>query len=233
MLSDEQRAFVERAEQHLKIEFQNKGLLLAALTHASGALTSLDSNERLEFLGDAVLGFCVCCYLYEAYPSWNEGELTKVKSAVVSRQACFNWAQQLDLEELIVVGKGIPQTRSLPQSLLADGFEAIVAAIYLDQGLTVASNFLRPLIESQIESVLQCSVANNFKSALQHLAQRDYGSTPTYKVLDESGPDHEKNFLIAAKLNQREFPPAWGRSKKEAEQRAAEIALKILENAND
>lgn len=225
----EQIAFCGRCEAQLGITFQNKQYLLAALTHASGAKSSLDSNERLEFLGDAVLGFCVCCYLYERFPNWNEGELTTIKSAVVSRQSCFQWAQRFNLAELIQVGKGISTSQELPRSVSANGFEALIAAIYLDQGLPAAEQFLRPLIESRIEEVLKCSVANNFKSALQQVSQRDFGQTPTYTVIDQTGPDHAKSFLVAATIGTRRFPPAWGRSKKEAEQRAAGLALEMIE----
>ncbi len=229
----EQSAFCARCEAQLGVTFCNKHYLLAALTHASGAKSSLDSNERLEFLGDAVLGFCVCCHLYERFPDWNEGELTTIKSAVVSRQSCFQWAQRFNLAELIQVGKGISLSQELPRSVTANGFEALIAAIYLDQGLSAAEQFLRPLVESRIEEVLKCSVANNFKSALQQISQRDFGQTPTYAVLDQTGPDHAKSFLVAATIGTRRFPSAWGRSKKEAEQHAARLALEILESEGE
>ncbi len=224
----EQLEIIARCEQTIGIEFADKSLLLAALTHSSGAVTSLHSNERLEFLGDAILGFAVCRFLFNKYPEWNEGELTKVKSAVVSGQTCGSWARELELEKVIIVGKGVTQSGDLPQSMLADAFEAIVAAIFLDRGLEPAIAFLDPMIDTQVDLVQQCSVAKNFKSALQHFSQREFAMAPTYLILDQQGPDHDKSFFIAAKIGSREFEPAWGKSKKEAEQRAAGNALTAL-----
>jgi ribonuclease III len=228
LLSPEQHDIIARCEQAIGVEFVNKSLLLAALTHSSGAVTSMHSNERLEFLGDSILGFAVCRFLFNKYPDWNEGELTKVKSAVVSGQTCGSWARELELEKVIIVGKGVAQSGELPQSMLADAFEAIVAAIFLDRGLEPAVAFLNPLIDAQVDLVQQCSVAKNFKSALQHFSQREFALAPTYLILDQQGPDHDKSFFIAAKIGSREFEPAWGKSKKEAEQRAAGNALSAL-----
>ncbi len=219
---------IQRCEELISVRFQNPTYVLDALTHSSGADSSTASNERLEFLGDSVLGFTVCEFLFREFPHWNEGELTKIKSAVVSGQSCAQWARKLNLEQVIVVGKGVAQKGELPVSLLADAFEAILAAIFLDQGLAAAQAFLLPLIRDQIDTVLQCSVANNHKSALQQLTQKHYASAPNYALLQEVGPDHDKSFHVAVKIGDRVFPSAWGKSKKEAEQKAAELALSAL-----
>ncbi|MEZ6096625.1 MAG: ribonuclease III [Pirellulaceae bacterium] len=228
--NNDQNDWLLRCEDALGVAFSTPELLIAALTHSSGSETSGNSNERLEFLGDSVLGFTVCDYLFQTYPNWNEGELTKIKSAVVSWQSCAEWAKQLKLGELILVGKGVANNGDLPVSILADGFEAVVAAIFLDAGLEQAKAFLRPFIQEQVEAVLQCSAANNYKSALQHRTQRDFGIAPTYVILEEVGPDHDKSFHVAAKVLSRRFPSAWGKTKKEAEQKAAENALVELDS---
>jgi ribonuclease-3 len=220
---------VSLCEELIGFRFENPELLREALTHSSGADTASKSNERLEFLGDAVLGMTVCDYLYRNHPSWDEGELTKIKSAVVSWQSCTEWARKLELERVILVGKGVTQRGELPVSILADGFEAIVGAIYLDQGPQRAKNFLLPFIQEQVQIVQQCSVANNYKSAFQHYVQREFSSAPNYIVLEEVGPDHDKSFRVAARVAGRQFPSAWGKTKKEAEQKAAELALTTLE----
>ncbi len=227
-LTNEQLELVESCQKLIGIEFNDPSVLLEAMTHSSGAETSGKSNERLEFLGDSVLGFTVCEYLYRNHPSWNEGDLTKIKSAVVSWQSCSEWARQLGLEKVIVVGKGVTQNGELPISLMADGFEAIVAAVFLDRGLEQAQAFMAPFIKQQVQLVQQCAVANNHKSAFQQYTQKEFSSAPVYVVLEETGPDHDKSFHVAARIGSRQFPSAWGKTKKEAEQRAAELALAAL-----
>lgn len=227
-LPEEHRERIASFEAHTGVVFTNKTLLLGALTHSSGALTSLGSNERLEFLGDSILGFLVCRYLFETFTDWNEGELTKIKSAVVSGTVCARLARELGYERFIVVGRGVAQNRTLPESLLADTFEAVVAALCIDQGLEAVQRFVLPLLIEQIDNVQRCSVAHNFKSALQQFAQREHETAPIYRLLEEKGPDHDKSFLVAAQIGGTTFESAWGRSKKLAEQRAAALALKAL-----
>ncbi len=208
--------------------FRDKSLLRAALTHASGAQHRLASNERLEFLGDAILGAVVCEILYHQYPEYLEGELTKIKSIVVSRQTCTKISQSLGLEEFLILGKGMSSHPSVPPSLLSDVFESLVAAIALDGGHEAARNFIQRAIGSEIEQAAEGQHGGNYKSVLQQLAQRQYGTTPTYQLLDERGPDHSKCFQISAQVGRQRYTPAWGRNKKEAEQRAALNALSEL-----
>jgi ribonuclease-3 len=208
--------------------FRSKSLLVAALTHASGANHRLDSSERLEFLGDAILGAVVCERLYHEFPDRLEGDLTKIKSSVVSRQTCAKISGELGLEEFLILGKGMAATGSVPASLLADVFESLVAAIYLDGGDDAAREFIRRHMDAEIELAASGEGESNYKSLLQQLAQRELGGTPTYHLLDEKGPDHSKCFKVAAQVGSRTYQAAWGRNKKEAEQRAARNAISQL-----
>jgi ribonuclease-3 len=212
---------VTHCEQLIGYQFRDKALLEEAITHASGANTRLCSNERLEFLGDSILGFLVCEALFRQFPDWLEGDLTRVKSAIVSRQTCSQWAEQLRLRDVLIVGKGVLANGDVPTSLMSDAFESIVAAIYLDGGLEPVREFLSDRIQSQIDRLSKRNSEKNFKSMLQQFAQRDSGAAPHYLVIEESGPDHNKSFRVAVQLGSRTFPPAWGKNKKEAEQRAA------------
>jgi ribonuclease-3 len=215
-------------EQRIDYVFGDKSFLRSALTHASGAEHRLASNERLEFLGDAILGAVVCDLLYRLFPEYLEGDLTKIKSVVVSRLTCAKMSEALGLEEFLVLGKGMTTFPTIPPSLLADVFESLVAAIYLDGGYEAARHFIEQHIHPEIVSATESEHMANFKSLLQHLAQREHGTTPTYQLLDEKGPDHSKCFKIAAQMGRDQYPPAWGRNKKEAEQRAARNALSAI-----
>lgn len=220
---------VAEIEQRTGHVFHRPELALMAITHSSGANHRECSNERLEFLGDAILGFTTCQYLYQNYPDWQEGDLTRVKSMVVSRQTCAEWAASLRIDELLVVGKGVGSPGQLPPSLLANSFESIVAAIFLDAGMAAAQAFLWPRVSAKADEAAGLDAEANFKSALQQLAQREFGRPPTYLVVNESGPDHDKTFSVQVQLGARRFEPAGGKNKKQAEQRAAGMALRELE----
>lgn len=223
-----QLADLERCERRIGYIFEDKALLVSALTHASGAQHRLASNERLEFLGDAILGAVVCELLFVQYPDYLEGDLTKIKSVVVSRQTCAKISEALGLQEFLVLGKGMTTHPTVPPSVLADVFESLVAAIYLDGGDPASRDFLQRYIGPEIELAAAGELGGNYKSLLQQLAQRESGSTPTYQLLDEKGPDHSKCFKVAAQIGKARYQPAWGRNKKEAEQRAARNALAEL-----
>ncbi|MCA9106558.1 MAG: ribonuclease III [Planctomycetales bacterium] len=205
--------------------FRNRDLLVSALTHASGADHRLASNERLEFLGDSILGFFVCEELFQRYPSQQEGELTKLKSSVVSRRTCAKVAKRMGLDQFLILGKGMSGPQPVPSSLHADVFEALTAAIYLDGGIEVALRFLREHLTQEIEDAAAGEAIINYKSQLQHLAQRLHGKPPVYLLLQQVGPDHCKTFQVAAQVGDQDYSAAWGRNKKEAEQRAAGNAL--------
>jgi ribonuclease-3 len=219
---------LETCERRIGYCFRDKGLLRSALTHASGAEHRLASNERLEFLGDAILGAVVCEQLYRQYPEFLEGDLTKLKSIVVSRQTCARISEALGMQEFLILGKGMTTSPSVPPSLLADVFESLIAGIYLDGGDAAAREFISRYICPEIDLAAGGELGGNYKSLLQQLAQREYGTTPTYQLLDEKGPDHSKCFKISAQIGSNRFQAAWGRNKKEAEQRAARNALSEL-----
>ena len=224
-LTDE---LLDECEATLAYRFRNRDLLRCALTHASAARTRPESNERLEFLGDAFLGAVVCEQLFATYPDSPEGELTQIKSAVVSRATCARMTRKLELHRFLVAGKGVVLQRGMPSSILAALFEAVVAAIYLDGGFEAVREFVIREVGPEIAHSAQTAHGVNFKSVLQQQAQSSTGDTPVYVVLDEQGPDHSKCFQVAAVIAGRRFGPAWGPSKKEAEQRAAENALAQL-----
>jgi ribonuclease-3 len=219
---------LEKLQQRISYDFKDPGLLLSALTHASGAEHRLASNERMEFLGDAILGAIVCELLYHQYPEYLEGDLTRIKSIVVSRITCAKISAALGMQEFLILGKGMTTHPSVPPSLLADVFESLVAAIYLDGGDAAARVFITRTIGPEIELAAEGETGSNYKSLLQQLAQREHGTTPTYQLLDEKGPDHSKCFKVAAQIGGNRYQAAWGRNKKEAEQRAARNALSQL-----
>jgi ribonuclease-3 len=219
---------IETIEQLLGHRFNDHELLARALTHASLVDSRLQSNERLEFLGDAVLGLVVCSDLYNSFCDQLEGEMTKIKSTVVSRKVCAEIAQGLGLDELLRLGKGMSKHASLPGSVLAAVFESLVGALYLDGGLEKAREFVLRVMRPRIEAAARSGHQQNFKSVLQQSAQQTLGQTPQYLVLDEKGPDHAKCFEVAVEIGARRFSSCWGPSKKQAEQDAALLALKEL-----
>jgi ribonuclease III len=214
-------------QERIGYKFKNLDLLLSALTHASGAAKRVESNERLEFLGDSILGLIVCEQLFRLYPNYLEGELTKIKSIVVSRRVCAKVSRTLGLEECLIVGKGMAGT-SVPRSLLSDVFESIVAAVYLDGDIGAVREFILRTLHAEIHAAANGYTGGNYKSLLQHLIQREMGISPTYIMVSQEGPDHSKTFEMAATVNGRRFASAWGRNKKDAEQRAAGNALAEL-----
>lgn len=227
---EEQQAKLSHCESIIGYRFTDQSLLLASLTHASGAEHRLASNERLEFLGDAILGAIVCELLYHRFPDYLEGDLTKIKSVVVSRVSCAKLSEALGFQDCLLLGKGMAQNENLPASLLADVFEALVAAIYLDGGDAEVRRFVQATVGPEIELAAAGELEGNYKSQLQQLAQREFGSTPVYQLVDEKGPDHAKYFQVVAQVGGQRFEPAWGRNKKEAEQRAASNALSEMDD---
>jgi ribonuclease-3 len=219
---------LEHCEAVLGYRFENPTFLREALTHASGADHRLASNERLEFLGDAILGAIVCELLFLKFPDYLEGELTRIKSVVVSRRTCAKISQRLGFDEFLVLGKGMGAHDETPSSVLADVFESVIGAIYLDGGMEAAKRFIVRHIEAEIDATVEGHGGINYKSNLQQVAQRRFGETPTYQLLDEKGPDHSKCFKISALIGRQRYAPAWGRNKKDAEQRAAMNALSQL-----
>lgn len=220
---------LNRCQDAIGIRFKDPSLLESALTHASIANSRLESNERLEFLGDSILGMVVCRYLYDTYPEYLEGELTKIKSAVVSGKTCAKVSEQIGLDDCLFLGNGISARAKLPTSVMAAVFESLVAAVALDAGPDVAREMILRYMIPFIDIAAACEHQQNFKSQLQHYSQKELGITPAYELLDEKGPDHSKCFEVAVRIGSQRFPGAWGPSKKEAEQKAAFAALVQLE----
>jgi len=219
---------LEAVQELLGHRFADLDLLGSALTHASIAESRLDSNERLEFLGDAILGLVICEEVFHRFPKYLEGEMTRIKSVVVSRETCARVADRLDLVHHLSLGKGITESAAVPASLAACALEAIIGALYLDGGLEPTRRFILRHLGEEIDRVLAGEHRLNYKSLLQQHAQRDLGATPAYELFDEKGPDHAKAFEVAVVIRGRRYPSAWGPSKKAAEQRAAMEALRVL-----
>jgi ribonuclease-3 len=216
---------LQEVEQIIDYKFSNRNLLAKALTHSSGVDNRLLSNERLEFLGDAILAVVICQTLFERFPSHFEGNLTKMKSMLVSRRTCARVAKQLGLQKYLELGKGMADSRALLGSLAAGLLEAVLAAIYIDGGFDAARSFVLRSFASIMEQAEAEQAQGNFKSLLQAYAQQELDATPVYELLDEKGPDHNKCFESQVVIAKRHFPSAWGTNKKEAEQKAALNAL--------
>jgi ribonuclease-3 len=225
-VTDDER--LRACEETIGYVFRRPSLLRKALTHSSLKDAENPSNERLEFLGDSILGMIVSEHLYATLPDVDEGELTRVKSAAVSASMLSRCAERLGFAEFLRLGKGVATRARLPRSILANAFEAVIAAIHLDGGFPEARLFVLQHLLPRIEEVLEDRHSRNYKSLLQQVAQREYSSTPTYRVVAEEGPDHQKRFEVVAVVDGREFAPADGKTKKEAEQQAARQALRDL-----
>jgi ribonuclease-3 len=218
----------ERAEKIIQYTFTDPNLLKESLTHASIADSRLQSNERMEFLGDAVLDLIICEALYKRFPEYLEGDLTKIKSAVVSRRTCAEVSNETGLIDLLIIGKGISSREAMPSSLAAAVYESIVAAIYLDGGFEVVKQYVLRTMTGKIDSIASNTHQQNFKAVLQQHSQKILSATPGYELLDEKGPDHSKCFEVCVVIDGRRFPSAWGPNKKMAEQKAALLALEEL-----
>lgn len=215
-------------QKKLGYYFNNIKLLENALTHTSFKTPYNPSNERLEFLGDAILGMVISECLFKKFPDYPEGKLTKIKSVVVSRATLAKIGIEMDLKRHISVGKGLMTSRSFPKSLIANVFEAIIAAIYIDGGLKAAYDFVLKKLKKEIDIVCNNKHEKNYKSILQHFCQRQYGHIPKYRIVNQSGPDHDKTFEVITMINNDEYSSGSGNNKKEAEQMAAKKTLETF-----
>ena len=222
------KKFLTNCQSQLGYTFRNKEFLRTALTHASAADTAIQSNERMEFLGDSVLAYVICDYLYTGLPNTLEGDMTKVKSSVVSRATCHKVCKQLGLDKFLILGRGLGCASRIPDSIFANTLESFIAAVYLDGGMEEARKFILRVFKGDIDEMLLDCDAHNHKSVLQHHCQKNLGHIPEYKIIRIQGPEHRKTFNVEVVVGKRVFPSAWGITKKEAEQRAAENALAVL-----
>ncbi len=219
------KELLQQIEQIIGYKFSNRDLATKTFAHSSSVDNRLLSNERLEFLGDSVLAVVICQTLFGRFPGYLEGDLTKIKSMLVSRRTCGRVAKQLGLHKFLKVGKGMASSRALSGSLGAGLLEAVIAAIYIDGGFDAARSFILRTFASLINQANAEQTQGNFKSLLQQCAQQQFNAIPVYELLDEKGPDHDKCFESEVVIADRHFRSAWGTNKKEAEQKAAFNAL--------
>jgi len=223
-----------QVEKKIGYKFKTKDLLLNAITHSSYAYESQQQdtidNEVLEFLGDSVLGLIIADHLYTTYPDLSEGELSKLKSTAASTSALSYFAKKIKLDKNILLGKGEEKSGGRKKrTILAGAFEAVIAAIYLDCGLEEARNFLLSFLNSFFKKIkVEKFLVENYKSALQEYFQKENLPAPVYKTITEKGPEHKKSFTIEVYADNKSLAKAKGYSKKKAEQRAAQKALKHL-----
>ena len=225
---------IKRLERKLGVVFRDKSLLQRALTHRSYLNEHpefpLEDNERLEFLGDAVLDFLTGEYLYHRFPEQREGLLTSLRSVLVRRNTLADFARQWDLGRHLMMGHGEVETGGRNRSAtLCATFEAVVGALYLDQGIDSVQDLMEPLIVPQITRTLRERLDKDPKSSLQELAQGQLHQTPRYRTVSESGPDHAKEFTVEATIGGEVYGEGKGYSKQQAAQEAARAALSHFE----
>ncbi|DAB40056.1 MAG TPA: ribonuclease III [Sulfurovum sp. UBA12169] len=214
-------------EKRLNYTFKNKQLIIEALTHKS--YKKPYNNERLEFLGDAVLDLIVGEYLFSKFPNSNEGFLSKIRASLVNESGFTLLAKAINLGNYIFLSPAEENNNGRKKpSLLSNAFEAIIGAIYLEGGLQAAREIAVALLEENYPQIDLQSLSKDYKTALQELTQATHGVTPSYELLSSFGPDHKKEFEIAVILDNTTIATAKGKSKKEAQQRAAQIALEAL-----
>lgn len=216
-------------EKNAGVNFADYALLRVAFTHRSyvnESKTADEHNERLEFLGDAVLEIVVTDYLFRVYPQSPEGELTAFRAALVNASSLSNVATDLNINACLLLSKGESKdTGRARATILANAFEAVVGALYLDQGYDVARDFIKEHLLTRADEIITSGSWKDAKSAFQEVAQAKFGATPRYELLSSKGPDHDKHFVVGLFVNEKQVAEGSGKSKQEAEQRAAERAL--------
>ena len=218
-------------EKNLGYKFKNAAYLSTALTHSSYANESkakISNNERLEFLGDAVLSIVVSDYIFAHCPNFPEGDLTKLRAALVCEKSLCKFSKSLNVGDFLKLSHGEQNSDGAKRtSILADAFEAIIAAIYLDGGLESAREFILPFIIPEVKNP-QLNTFKDYKTQLQEIIQQNQGEIIRYNLVDETGPDHNKRFWVEVCLNNNVIGKGDGKSKREAEQCAAKEALKLM-----
>jgi ribonuclease III len=218
----------ELLEEALGVHFQNQALLRLALTHRSyiyeTAGAGLSSNERLEFLGDSVLAFISADFLYRTFPELSEGELSDVRATLVKMGTLATFARDIQLGNFLLMGKG-EQSSGGSLRILASAFEALLGAIYLDQGMEVVKRFLVPRLEPIAHDVVKKRLFKDNKSLFQELAQAHDSITPSYRLVNQEGPSHDREFTVEVMLGEQVVGRGQGRNKQAAEQEAAHVAL--------
>lgn len=219
---------LDECQEKLGYRFKTIRYLFTALMHSSFAPTHQESNERLEFLGDAVLGLAVANMLFKHFPNEAEGPLSVMRSAIVSRKSCCRVARQIGIDHFLFIARGI---HYVPDSMIANLMEAVIGAVYLDAGYDAVRPLIEKWFQSEIELFLKTDLMENHKAVLQSLAKDKFSCQMVeYLLVDEKGPQHLRCFEIQVKIGACLFPAAWGNNKKEAEQHAAENAIAVIEN---
>ena len=223
---------LSKLEDTIGYKFKDKQLIIEALTHKS--YKKPYNNERLEFLGDAVLDLIVGEYLYNKFPNKDEGTLSKIRASLVNEGGFAKLAKVLNLGDYLFLSTAEENNRGrTKKSLLSNAFEALMGAIYLEAGLERAKEIAIKLLEENYPQIDLDTLCKDYKTSLQELTQATHGTTPTYTLIGSSGPDHDKVFEVAVLLNDKEISRAKGKSKKEAQQDAAKIALLKLKDNNE
>lgn len=216
-------------QERIGYKFNDKKLLENALTHSSysNEKAGLKDNERLEFLGDSVLSVIVSDYLYNNFSGFPEGDLTRLRAFLVCEESLYDYAMQIDLGSELYLGKGEVSTGGRKRkSILADAFEAVLAAMYLDSNMETCNNYILPFVLKKLRE--QDNPVKDFKTALQEIIQQNPEEKVSYKVAEESGPDHDKTFVVEVYMNSNMIGRGTGHSKKLAEQAAAKEALALM-----
>ncbi len=228
---------LESLQKKIKVKFGNKSLLNRALIHRSYVNESnhqSKDNERLEFLGDSVLALVVNEYLFKRYENYKEGDLAKIKSAVVSESTLAKVASELNLGSYILMGKGEESSGGrFRESILANTMEALIGAMYLDAGLKTTRKCVLTLLKWDIEGIDRLSYLRYPKTTLQEIVQKKYKSQPVYEVIEERGPDHQKEFTVRLIINEKEVAMGKGNSKRKAEIDAARSILEMMHEAKE
>jgi ribonuclease III len=235
-MNEERTIALRNLERRLSYNFKLMDLLENALIHSSfvneNSGTVLPDNERLEFLGDAVLELCISTMLIQKYPDFTEGQLSKLRAAVVNEASLSELAKRFQLGDFLLLGRGEEISGGrMKNSILANSLEAVLAAIYLDCGFDCAYEYIKNLFEPLIDKEgAKSLISRDFKTVLQEVCRNHFKVTPQYSVVGERGPDHDKTFEIRLVIGDMITTTASGKSKKEAQQRAAQNAMKLLEN---
>ena len=218
---------LDELQELMGYRFKDRHLLELALTHTSSVVDRRESNERHEFFGDAVLDLVICQALFEMYPEYNEGDLTKIKSRLVSRETCADVAEKLNLVEHLRVGRGTG-SRGIKGSIVAGTLEALIAVVYIDGGIEQARKFILRLYDKLLKDADANEHQDNYKSLLQQYSQQNMNELPIYEIIDEQGPEHNKCFEVEVSIGGKAYGAAWGISKKVSEQAAAKKALETM-----
>jgi ribonuclease-3 len=223
-------------EKHAGVRFRNQRFLSLAFSHrsyANEAGSTIDNNEKLEFLGDSVLGLVICEYLYCEFPDKKEGDLARIKSFVVSESSLESIAKKLKVDNFILIGRGEEYSGGRSKTaIISDCMEAIIGAYYLDSGYKSVRSFILKHFVPEIDKVIEDKHRKDYKTLLQEYVQKQYKSYPKYILERKSGPDHDRTFWVSVKIEGKRYGPGKGKNKKEAEQEAAGVAFRSISNTD-